>query len=87
MGESDLVDAEDVWKAIRAIEAEQAAGTISPAEAAQRIERCRRAVTPRDLWKASGGTAGSAGSRGRRRDRDRSFLYQLVDGLAGLWRH
>jgi hypothetical protein len=84
MGQPELVSAEEVWAAVRAVEADKAAGTISPQVAAERIDRCRRAVTPRDLWKATGGKAGSptrSGGGGRGPGR---LVDSLIDGLSGF---
>jgi len=58
-GQPSLVTLEEVRAAVAALEREQVAGRLSEADAARRINDCRRAVTPRDLWKASGGLAGS----------------------------
>ncbi len=54
-----LVELADIRAAVRALEDAAAAGLINQAEASKRINDCRRAVTPRELWKASGGRAGS----------------------------
>ena len=53
-----LVTQEQIRAAIGALEERRAAGEISEPDVARRINDCRRAVTPRDLWKASGGLAG-----------------------------
>jgi hypothetical protein len=56
---TDQVVLTDIRAAVAALEAEHAAGRIGDGEAGRRINNCRRAVTPRDLWKASGHRAGS----------------------------
>ncbi len=55
----ELVTPEQVRAAVAELERRHAAGEIGAAEVARRINDCRRAVTPRDLWRASGGLAGS----------------------------
>jgi hypothetical protein len=55
-----LVEKSEIRAAIAALEADVAAGKLTEAEVARRIRDCWRAVTPRDLWKASGGRAGVA---------------------------
>lgn len=54
------------------------AGRLGAAEAGRRINACRRAVTPRDLWKASGHRAGS------RRRSDWPEIRGTVFGLTSL---
>lgn len=56
---SVLVDLDDIHAAVDALEADAAAGRLPDAEAARRINDSKRAVTPRELWKASGGRAGA----------------------------
>lgn len=70
-----LVGQEEIRAALRAIEDEVSAGRMSDQEAARRMDRCRRAVTTRDLWKASGGRAG---------DRHRSNWADLRGTIVGL---
>ncbi len=82
-----LVDLEDIRTAVIALEGDAAAGTLSAAEAAKRINDSKRAVTPRELWKASGGRAG----RKKRSDwhdiRRTVFGVSLMLALAaaGVW--
>jgi hypothetical protein len=45
--------------ALAAVDAAVADGRLSADEGQHRRARIRRAVTPRDLWKASGGLAGN----------------------------
>ncbi len=54
-----MVNLADVHQAVRELEAAAATGDISPTEASSRINAAKRAVTPRELWKASGGRAGA----------------------------
>lgn len=54
-----MVDLSDIHRAVSKLEAEAASGVISPAEASSRINAAERAVTPRELWRASGGRAGA----------------------------
>lgn len=54
-----LVDLDDIRAAVTALESDAAAGTLPADEAAKRINDSKRAVTPRELWKASGGRAGA----------------------------
>jgi len=54
-----LVELEDVRAAVAAVQIDEAAGLLTEAEATKQINACRRAVTPRDLWRASGGRFGS----------------------------
>ena len=70
-----LVTQEQIRAAIGALEQRRAAGAISEADVARRINECRRAVTPRDLWKASGGLAG---------DRRRDDWWDIRRTVAGL---
>ncbi len=50
-----LVTSSEIRSAVNALEDDLATGRISEAEAAKRINNSKRAVTPRELWKASGG--------------------------------
>jgi hypothetical protein len=68
----------EIRSAVAALEAAHAAGGIGAKEASKRINDCRRAVTPRDLWKASGHRAGS------RRRSDWSDIRSTVFGLVSL---
>ncbi len=54
-----MVDLEEIRAAVKALERDEAAGSLSTAEATRRINGCRGSVTRRDLWKASGKRAGS----------------------------
>jgi hypothetical protein len=70
-----LVTREQIRTAVGALEERRATGMIDEADAARRINDCRRAVTPRDLWKASGGLAG---------DRRRQDWWDIRRTVAGL---
>jgi len=56
---SAMVDLADIRTAVNKLEADAASGVISAAEATKRVNDSKRAVTPRELWKASGGRAGA----------------------------
>jgi hypothetical protein len=70
-----LVTQEQIRTAVGALEERRAAGAISEADVVRRINDCRRAVTPRDLWKASGGLAG---------DRRRADWWDIRRSVGGL---
>lgn len=82
-----LVTVEEIRAAVTALEQERAAGRISDQDTARRVNDCRRAVTPRDLWKASGGLGGAP----RRSDWDDirrttvGLLSLLVMIAFGVW--
>ncbi|MGH9116417.1 MAG: hypothetical protein ACRD0A_00580 [Acidimicrobiales bacterium] len=67
MAQQELVKRDDIVAAQRLIEAEAKAGRLSAEEAARRSEAVIHCVTPHDLYRASGGLAGSAGSPRRPR--------------------
>jgi hypothetical protein len=73
-----LVTLTAIRTAVAALEQEHAAGRMGEKEVARRINRCRRAVTPRELWKASGGRGGS------RRRSDWADIGSMVFGLTSL---
>jgi Domain of unknown function (DUF1707) len=54
-----LITLDQQHKAIRLLKAAFQAGEIGEEELQRRLGRVHRAVTPRDLWKASGHRAGS----------------------------
>ena len=70
-----LVTRDQIRTAIGLLEQRRAAGELSEAEVEWRINECRRSVTPRDLWKASGGLAG---------DRRRSDWWDIRRTVGGL---
>lgn len=70
-----MVTAEQIRAAVAALERRRAAGEISEPEVVRRITDCRRSVTPRDLWRASGGLAG---------DRRRSDWRDVRRAVGGL---
>jgi hypothetical protein len=83
----ELVTRDQVRDAIGLLEQRRAAGELSEAEVTRRVNECRRAVTPRDLWKASGGLAGDR----RRQDwwdirrTVAGLLFILVLAALGMW--
>jgi hypothetical protein len=85
--QAELVSRDEIQTAIGLLEQRRAAGHISESEVARRINDCRRAVTPRDLWKASGGLAGER----RRQDwwdirrTAAAFLLIIVLAALGMW--
>ncbi len=84
---TQLVALSEIHSAISAIEHDAHRGTISAAEASQRINDSRRAVTPRELWKASGGRAG-AKKRGDWWDIRNTALgvaFLVVLAAIGVW--
>jgi hypothetical protein len=74
----DLVTLPNIRAAVAALEEEYTAGRMADKEAARRINGCRRAVTPRDLWKASGHRAGN------RRRSDWQDIRRTAFGLITL---
>jgi hypothetical protein len=81
----ELVSRDDVLAAQRRIRDEQAAGRLSAEEAARRSEAVVHAVTPHDLYEASGGLAGSAEiSAAAKTDRTKSILVFVCIVLAAL---
>jgi hypothetical protein len=74
----NLVSLTDIRSAVAALEAEHAAGRMGEKEVVRRINNCRRAVTPRELWKASGHRAGS------RRRSDWADIRSMVFNLLSL---
>lgn len=84
---SRMVDLADIHAAIAKLETDVASGSLSSEEATKRISDSKRAVTPRDLWKASDGRAG-AKSRGDWPDiRKTVFAVVLILVLVavGVW--
>jgi hypothetical protein len=82
-----LVTQEEIRAAVAALEDRRAAGAISEAAVSRRINDCRRAVTPHELWKASGGLAGDR-HRGDWWDIRRTvagLLFVLVLAVLGIW--
>jgi hypothetical protein len=58
-GRPELISLEDKHAAERLLREAFVAGKMDEAEFKRRVGRAYQAVTPRDLWKASGGRAGS----------------------------
>jgi hypothetical protein len=85
--QSRLVTPAEIRAAVAAVEGRRAAGVLSETTAARRINDCRRAVTPHDLWRASGGLAGDR-RRGDWWDIRRTvlgLLLLLVLAALGMW--
>ena len=68
----------EIRAAVATLEQECTAGRMSDCKTARRVNDCRQAVTPRDLWKATGGRAGS------RRRSDWGEIRRTVFGLLSL---
>ncbi len=83
----EMVSREQVRAAVVVLEQQRAAGRLGDVEVSRRVNDCRRAVTPRDLWKASGGMAGDR----RRQDwwdirrTVAGLLFILVMAALGMW--
>jgi len=71
-GRPALISLEDKHAAERLLREAFAAGELDEAEFKRRVGRVYRAVTPRELWKASGRRAGS------RRRSDRAEIWRMV---------
>lgn len=82
-----LVDLSDIHAAVEALEADAQRGTISEAEARKRVSDSKRAVTPRELWKASGGRAGARKRSDWDDIRNTVFgaTFLLVLAAVGVW--
>jgi len=82
-----LVDLAAIHHAVEALEADAERGTIPEAEARKRINDSKRAVTPRELWKASGGRAGSSKRSDWQDIRKTVFgaTFLLVLAAVGVW--
>ncbi|MDQ3054774.1 MAG: hypothetical protein M3R66_13455 [Actinomycetota bacterium] len=82
-----LVELSDIHAAVRALEQDAERGTISAGEASTRINDSKRAVTPRELWKASGGRAGAKKRSDWQDIRKTAFaaVFLLVLAAVGVW--
>lgn len=82
-----LVELAEIHTAVGALEEAAERRTMSADEAAKRINECRRAVTPRELWKASGGRAGSKKRSDWQDIRKTVFgtAFLLVLAAVGVW--
>jgi len=82
-----LVDLSDIHSAVAALEADAQRGAITIAEARKRISDSKRAVTPRELWKASGGRAGARKRSDWQDIRKTVFgaTFLLVLAALGVW--
>jgi hypothetical protein len=82
-----LVELADIHAAVSALQRDAEHGKISTAEARERISDSKKAVTPRELWKASGGRAG-ANKRSDWPDiRKTAFgaVFLVVLAAVGVW--
>jgi hypothetical protein len=73
-----MVSLTDIRAAVAALEQDHAGGRMGEKETVRRINNCRRAVTPRDLWKASGRRGG------HRRRSDWADIRSTAFGLISL---
>lgn len=82
-----LVELSDIHTAVSALQADAERGTISTDEAGRRINASKRAVTPRELWKASGGRAGAKKRSDWQDIRKTVFaaIFLLVLAALGMW--
>jgi len=71
-GQPRLVSLDEKHEAHRLLQKALAAGELDEAEYKRRLGRVYQAVTPRDLWKATGHRAGS------RRRSDRAEIWRAV---------
>lgn len=82
-----FVELSDIHTAVNALEDDAAQGRISADEASRRINDSKRAVTPRELWKASGGRAGARKRSDWYDIRKTAFgaVFLLVLAAIGVW--
>ncbi len=82
-----LVALTEIHTAVSALEEAAQRGAMSADEAARRINASRRAVTPRELWKASGGRAGAKRRSDWQDIRKTAFgaIFLLVLAAVGVW--
>ena len=82
-----MVDRSEIHRAVNDLEAAEASGAISSAEASSRINAAKRAVTPRELWKASGGRAGAKKRSDWPDIRKTAFgaVFLVVLAAVGVW--
>lgn len=71
-GQPRLISLQEKHEAQRLLQQALAAGELDEAEYKRRLGRVYQAVTPRELWKASGRRAGS------RRRSDRAEIWRMV---------
>lgn len=82
-----LVELSDIHSAVSALQRDAERGKISTVEARKRISDSKKAVTPRELWKASGGRAG-ANTRSDWPDIRRTafgVIFLVVLAALGVW--
>jgi|Tabmets5t2r1_1033131.scaffolds.fasta_scaffold25326_1 hypothetical protein len=79
-----LISLDEKHQAHRLLREAMAAGELDEAEYKRRLGRVYQAVTPRELWKASGRRAGSPG-RSDKRELGRTVRLQLaIIGFAAV---
>jgi uncharacterized protein DUF1707 len=78
MADQEIVSRADIEAARQAIQAAVADGRIAAQEGADRSEKVLHAVTPRDLYGASGGLAGSPRATEAARAERRSITYVII---------
>jgi len=84
---TELVALSDIHLAVSALTDDAQLGRISADEASKRISDSRRAVTPRELWKASGGRAGAKKRSDWQdiRNTAAGAVFLLVLAVIGVW--
>ena len=84
---TELVALSDIHLAVSALTDDAQLGRISADEASKRINGSRRAVTPRELWKASGGRAGAKKRSDWQdiRNTAAGAVFLLVLAVIGVW--
>ncbi len=81
------VELVEIRKAVAALEADEAVGRLGAAETTRRVNDCRRSVTRRDLWKASGGRGGNPKRSNWKDVRGAVYglIFLLVLALVGVY--
>lgn len=84
---TNMVELSEIHAAVDALQDDAEHGRLSEAEAGQRINECRKAVTPRELWKASGGRAGASKRSDWHDIRRTAFgaAFLLTLAAVGVW--
>ncbi len=84
---TELVALSDIHLAVSALTDDAQLGRISADEASKRINDSRRAVTPRELWRASGGRAGAKKRSDWQDIRNTAFgvAFLLLLAAIGVW--
>jgi hypothetical protein len=79
-----LISLDEKHQAHRLLREAMAAGELDEAEYKRRLGRVYQAVTPRELWKASGRRAGSPGRSDKREMRRTVGLQLAIIGFAAV---